>query len=84
MHNRATGLGISVGAGRIGAFGAPILLSIIYQSTHHTTLALLAMMLLSLPGPLAALIWCFRGTEASNRSLEEVAREAVDVGLVAE
>lgn len=75
VGNRATGLGISVSAGRIGAFGAPLLLSAIYQSTQRSMLALVALTVLSLPGPISALIWYLRGTEARNRSLEELSGE---------
>jgi MFS family permease len=75
VHNRATGLGISVAAGRVGAFVAPLLLSLIYQQTHRAGPALLTLTLLSLPGPLASLIWCFKGTEGSKFSLEELSRE---------
>jgi MFS family permease len=78
VRTRATGLGLSVAAGRIGAFGAPLLLSLIYEHTHRSGLALLVLAVLSLPGPIAALVWCFKGTEGSNRSLEEISRE---VGL---
>jgi nitrate/nitrite transporter NarK len=84
VRNRATGLGISVGAGRIGAFGAPLILSLVFQHTHQSSLALLVLTILSLPGSIAALIWCFKGTEASNRSLEEVSGEIMSVALVAE
>ena len=77
VRNRATGLGLAVAAGRIGAFGAPLLLSLIYEHSHRPGLALLALAVLSLPGPAAALVWCFKGTEGSNRSLEEIAREVV-------
>jgi len=76
VQNRATGLGISVAAGRVGAFGAPLLLSFIYEHTHQSGLAMLVLTLLSLPGPVAALIWCFKGTEGNKRSLEEISREA--------
>jgi MFS family permease len=84
VRNRATGLGVSVGAGRIGAFVAPLLLTAIYQHTQQPSVALLCLALLSLPGPIAAVWWCFRGTEASNVALEEISRETLDVGLVGE
>ena len=80
VHNRATGLGISVAAGRIGAFVAPLLLSFIYQRTHQAVFALLALTILSLPGPVASLIWCFKGTEGSKCSLEDISRETVTPG----
>lgn len=75
VRNRATGLGISVAAGRVGAFGAPLLLSLIYEQTHKPGWALLALACLTLPGPIASLIWCFKGTEGRNRSLDDIARE---------
>jgi len=76
VHHRATGLGLSVAAGRIGAFFAPLLLSILYQQTHKAWLALVALTLLSIPGPVASLIWCLKGTEGSNCSLEEISRKS--------
>jgi MFS family permease len=75
VRYRATGLGISVAAGRIGAFSAPILLSLIYERTNKPGLALLLLTAMTLPGPIAAVIWCIKGTEAKHCSLEEVARE---------
>ncbi len=79
VSNRATGLGFSVAAGRIGAFGAPILLSLIYEYTHKPGSALLALAVLSLPGPIAALVWCFKGTEGMNRPLDETSRAGGEV-----
>jgi MFS family permease len=75
VRNRATGLGVSVVAGRIGAVAAPLLLSGVFKTTHKPGLVLLGLAVMSLPGPIAALIWCFKGMEAKNRSLEEVAHE---------
>ncbi len=72
---RATGLGIAVACGRVGAFIAPILLSTILTLTHKPSLSLLTLMVMTLPGPVAALIWCFKGIEGKNRSLEEICRE---------
>ncbi|MGH7950506.1 MAG: MFS transporter [Limisphaerales bacterium] len=71
IRNRATGLGISVTAGRMGAFAAPLLFSL----THSPGLALLILTAMILPGPIASLIWCFKGTEAKHRSLEEISHE---------
>jgi MFS family permease len=79
VRNRATGLGLSVAVGRIGAFGAPLLLSQIFEHTHRPALALVALAVMTLPGPIAALIWCFKGTEGSNRSLEEISLESAKV-----
>ncbi len=78
VHNRVTGLGLSVAAGRNGAFTAPLLLAFIYQQTHQAAIAMLALTILSLPGPLASLIWCFKDAEGSNRSLEDISRQAVN------
>ena len=75
VRNRATGLGISVAAGRIGAFFAPILLSHIYLVTKNPSLSLLALAAMTLPGPVAAFIWCVKGTEGKNRPLEEISHE---------
>ena len=77
VNNRATGLGISVAAGRIGAFFAPIWLGEVYTRTHHSGWALLVLTAMTLPGPIAALIWYFKGVEANNRSLEEVSEETM-------
>jgi MFS family permease len=76
VHNRATGLGLSVAAGRVGAFVAPLLLSFLYQRTHKAGLALMTLTLLSIPGPVASLIWCLKGTEGSNCSLEEISHKS--------
>jgi MFS family permease len=76
VNNRATGLGISVAAGRVGAFFAPLWLGAVYQSTHQAGLSLLVLTAMTLPGPIAALIWYFKGVEASNRPLEEVSGES--------
>jgi len=53
-----------------------LLLSILYQQTHKAWLALVALTLLSIPGPVASLIWCLKGTEGSNCSLEEISRKS--------
>ncbi len=76
VNNRATGLGISVAAGRVGAFLAPLWTGGIYQHTHQAGLSLLVLTAMTLPGPIAALIWYFKGVEASNRPLEEVSGES--------
>jgi MFS family permease len=77
VNSRATGLGISVAAGRVGAFFAPLWLAGVYNYTHQAGWALLVLTAMTLPGPIAALIWYFKGTEANNRSLEEVSEETV-------
>lgn len=78
VNNRATGLGISVAAGRIGAFFAPLWMGTVYSQTHHAGWPLLILTAMTLPGPIAALVWYFKGIEANNRSLEEVSGEAND------
>jgi hypothetical protein len=35
---------------------------------------------MTLPGPIASLIWFFKGVEARNRSLEEISREVENHG----
>ena len=75
VNNRATGLGISVAAGRVGAFFAPIWMSTVYSQTHQAGWPLLILTAMTLPGPIAALVWYFKGIEANNRSLEEVSGE---------
>jgi MFS family permease len=78
VNNRATALGISVAAGRVGAFFAPLWMANIYTLTHQAGWALLVLTAMTLPGPIAALIWCIKGVEAKNRSLEEISRETND------
>lgn len=75
VNNRATGLGISVAAGRIGAFFAPLWMGHVYWQTHQAGWPLLILTAMTLPGPIAALVWYFKGIEANNRSLEEVSGE---------
>lgn len=76
VNNRATGLGISVAAGRIGAFFAPLWMGAAYRQTHQAGWPLLILTAMTLPGPIAALVWYFKGIEAKNRSLEEVSGES--------
>ncbi|HVV71990.1 MAG TPA: MFS transporter [Verrucomicrobiae bacterium] len=75
VHKRATGLGLSVAAGRVGAFFAPLLLSGLYQRTHHPGVAMVTLAILSLPGPIAALVWYFKGAEGSQCSLEAISQK---------
>jgi MFS family permease len=75
VNNRATGLGISVAAGRIGAFFAPLWMGSVYARTHEAGWPLLILTAMTLPGPIAALVWYFKGIEANNRPLEEVSGE---------
>ena len=75
VNNRATALGISVAAGRVGAFFAPLWMASAYNYTHQAGWPLLVLTAMTLPGPIAALVWCIKGVEAKNRSLEEISRE---------
>lgn len=68
---RATGLGISVAVGRVGAMVAPLLLTSAYQASGAPSSALAVLLLLALPGPIAAALWWRLGTETRNLSLEE-------------
>ena len=68
---RATGLGVSVAIGRVGAMLAPLMLTFAYQSTGAPSSALLVLIVLALPGPVAALLWRIWGEETRNVSLEE-------------
>ncbi len=70
-HARATGLGISVAVGRVGAMFAPVLLTSAYQSSGTPAFALLTLILLALPGPVAAFVWWWLGKETRDISLEE-------------
>ncbi len=79
VNNRATGLGISVAAGRVGAFFAPLWLGAAYNQTHQAGWSLLILTAMTLPGPIAALVWYFKGIEASNRPLEEVSGEGENI-----
>ena len=72
---RATGLGMAVATGRVGAVISPLLLGYIFNATQKPALSLLALTVMTLPGPLAALLWCFKGMEGKNRSLEEICHE---------
>lgn len=70
-HVRATGLGVSVAVGRLGAMFAPFLLTWAYQATGTPSGALIILMVLAAPGPIAALIWWRWGAETRAISLEE-------------
>ncbi|MFM0207818.1 MFS transporter [Paraburkholderia sediminicola] len=68
---RATGLGVSVAVGRLGAVIAPLMLTSLYATVGTPSSALIALLVLALPGPLAAGLWYLRGRETRNVSLEE-------------
>jgi len=68
---RATGLGVSVAIGRVGAMLAPLMLTSAYQATGAPSSALLILIALALPGPIAAALWWMWGEETRNVSLEQ-------------
>lgn len=68
---RATGLGVSVAVGRVGAIVAPLLLTSVYASSGTPSSALVVLLALALPGPLAAAYWWWQGKETRNVSLED-------------
>jgi MFS family permease len=70
-HLRSTGIGISVGVGRIGAaFSAPLLLWI--ASFAGIPGALVTLALLWLVGAIAMVPWYFRGVEGAGTPLEKM------------
>jgi MFS family permease len=68
---RATGLGVSVAVGRLGAVIAPLMLTKMYAASGTPSAALIGLLVLALPGPLAAALWWLKGRETQNLSLEE-------------
>lgn len=68
---RATGLGLSVAIGRVGAMLAPLMLTSAYQATGAPSAAFAILIGLALPGPIAALLWWLWGEETRNVSLEQ-------------
>lgn len=74
-HLRATGLGLSVAVGRVGAMLAPLLLTFAYQTSGSAGPALMVLILLASPGPIAAILWRWKGVETRNLSLEHGSNE---------
>jgi MFS family permease len=68
---RATGLGVSVAVGRLGAVIAPLMLTNVYAASGTPSAALIGLLVLALPGPLAAAAWWIGGRETRALSLEE-------------
>ena len=68
---RASGLGISVAVGRLGAMVTPVLLTNAFMVTGNPSGALLVLLVLAAPGPVAALLWWLRGRETRGVSLEQ-------------
>src|SRR6516162_10992975 len=68
-HLRSTGIGLSVAVGRVGAFFAPLVLTVVANSAGMlAALALLAAFWLI--GVIAMIPWYFRGVEGRGISLE--------------
>ncbi|WGY70184.1 MFS transporter [Burkholderia cepacia] len=72
---RATGLGVSVAIGRLGAVIAPLMLTNVYAMSGSPSAALVVLLVLALPGPLAAGLWWLNGRETRRMSLEECSTE---------
>ncbi|WP_244115227.1 MULTISPECIES: MFS transporter [Burkholderia cepacia complex] len=72
---RATGLGVSVAIGRLGAVIAPLMLTNVYAMSGSPSAALVVLIVLALPGPLAAGLWWLNGRETRRISLEECSTE---------
>lgn len=68
---RASGLGVSVAFGRVGAMVTPVLLTSAFGSTGTPSAPLLVLLVLASPGPVAAAFWWLKGRETRNLSLEE-------------
>lgn len=71
-HLRSTGVGLSVGFGRLGAFSAPFILTVV--ATEHGLLS--ALFLLSgfwVIGIASMAVWSVFGIEARGKTLEELA-----------
>jgi len=71
-HLRSTGIGFSVGVGRIGAIASGPLLIWIAQGSGGITAALVTMGVLWLVGAIAMIPWYFRGIEGAGTSLEQM------------
>lgn len=68
---RASGLGVSVAFGRVGAMITPGLLTSAFTSTGTPSAPMLVLLVLAAPGPLAAAAWWLKGRETRNVSLEQ-------------
>lgn len=71
---RASGIGVSVAVGRIGAVISPFLIA--YAGTFSLAAALGVLAGFWAIGFLAMLVWCFLGIEARGLSLERISRPA--------
>ena len=74
---RASGLGISVAVGRVGAMITPLLLTNAFSSTGTPAGALTTLFVIAAPGPVAAALWWWKGRETRNVSLEQGSLDAL-------
>ena len=74
---RASGLGVSVAFGRVGAMVTPVLLTSAFAPTGTPSAPLLVLLVLATPGPVAAAVWWLKGRETRNVSLEEGSDDAL-------
>lgn len=80
-HLRSTGIGLSVGIGRIGAIASGPLLIAIAQTSLGILGALVTMGILWLVGAIAMIPWYFRGVEGAGTSLENMVSLPIDVAV---
>jgi len=80
---RASGLGVSVAFGRVGAMVTPVLLTSAFGSTGTPSAPLLVLLVLASPGPVAAALWWLKGRETRNLSLEEGSGDDALLGAAA-
>ncbi len=80
-HLRSTGIGLSVGIGRIGAIASGPLLIAIAQTPLGILGALVTMGILWLVGAIAMIPWYFRGVEGAGTSLENMVPSVADVSV---
>lgn len=71
-HLRSTGIGLSVGVGRIGAAASAPLLIWIAQGPTGIPGALVTLAILWLVGAIAMIPWCLRGIEGAGTPLEKM------------
>ncbi len=71
-HLRSTGIGLSIGVGRIGAAVGASLLVWIAQGPTGITGALVTLAALWLVGAIAMIPWYFRGVEGAHTTLENM------------
>ncbi len=80
-HLRSTGIGLSVGIGRIGAIASGPLLIAIAQTSLGILGALVTMGILWLVGAIAMIPWYFRGVEGAGTTLENMIPSVADVSV---